>query len=99
MRRPKLIVDVPPLLDDQWTGIPVFTRRLIEALWREGSLDLQFCLGGQLLRSDDVRRAIQQLSGAFLQQWAQRRSTAEKPQARRGVPTFFPSVKIPDALF
>lgn len=93
MKRPKLQVDVEPLLDYQWTGIPVFTRRLVEALLREGSLDLQFTLGGELLTTDDVQRSIKQLSGAFLRESLDRRAPSRRTMARTGVPTLFPSVK------
>ena len=36
--RSPLTIDVTPLLDDQWTGIPVFTQRLIVALRRNGQV-------------------------------------------------------------
>ena len=41
-RKPKLTLDIAPLLEMQWTGIPVFTRRLAEALLRQGGLELDF---------------------------------------------------------
>ena len=37
-----LTLDIGPLMDNQWTGIPVFTRRLAQALIRNGQLDLTF---------------------------------------------------------
>jgi glycosyltransferase involved in cell wall biosynthesis len=92
-RRTCLLLDVEPLLDYQWTGIPVFTRRLIEALLREGTLDLRFTLGGELLTTDDVQRSIKHLSGASLRESLERRVPTRRPMARRGVPTLFPSVK------
>jgi glycosyltransferase involved in cell wall biosynthesis len=98
MKRPKLILDIHPLLDYQWTGIPVFTRRLIEALWREGSLDVSFTLGGELLKSDDVRRSIKHLSGAFLGESRDRRRRSDRTSSGRGVPRLFPSVKNPKAI-
>ena len=42
--KPKLTLDVAPLLEDQWTGIPVFTRRLVQALERSGGVDLSFAV-------------------------------------------------------
>lgn len=98
MRRPRLALDVHPLLDHQWTGIPVFTRRLVEALWREGSLDLVFTVGGEVLPAEDVRRSIQHLSGAFLGSGSRdRRLRSDPVTIGRGVPTLFPSVKNPHA--
>ena len=92
MSRPTLILDVQPLLDYQWTGIPVFTRRLIEALWREGSLDLRFTLGGEPLKTEDVQRSLKHLSGAFLRQPHGPHASRTTPS---GNPTLFPSVKHP----
>ncbi len=64
--KPPLTLDIGPLLDTQWTGIPVYTRRLAKALMLSGELDLTFAYN--LVRAPErlVRRALAIGSGAFL---------------------------------
>lgn len=62
----KLTIDIRPLLEDQWTGIPVFTRRLIRCLQRNGELDLDFALDLVRLPRSSVETALALGTGAFL---------------------------------
>ena len=64
--KPKLTVDVGPLLDDFWTGIPVFTRRLIRALERSGALELDYACDLVRLPASRVDAALTIGGGAFL---------------------------------
>lgn len=66
LSKPKLTIDVTPLLEDQWTGIPVFTRRLIQALQRDGRVDLEFCCNYSVVAAEHVNAAMKIGTGAFL---------------------------------
>ncbi|MGJ4952581.1 glycosyltransferase family 4 protein [Bradyrhizobium sp. HKCCYLS20291] len=90
--RPKVTIDVAPLLEDQWTGIPVFTRRLIQALQQDGRVDLDFCCNYALIPAEHVDAAIRIGTGAFLKDALANAARAPKlvdPNSH----LFFPSVK------
>jgi hypothetical protein len=91
--RPRLAVDVTPLLDDQWTGIPVFTRRLVEALEASGRVELEFCVRLNRLPAEPVRRAIRMGSGALLRALYERGALSAAGAIDPAVPLFYASVK------
>jgi glycosyltransferase involved in cell wall biosynthesis len=66
--RPSLTLDVSPLLEAQWTGIPVFTRRLAQALVRHGGVDVHFMSRLTPLRPSAVMRAIRASNGIALRE-------------------------------
>lgn len=65
-RKPKLALDVTPLLEDQWTGIPVFTRRLVQAIEQAGRIELEFFTNCIAVPREKVFAAIRLNTGAFL---------------------------------
>ena len=92
--RSPLTIDVTPLLDDQWTGIPVFTQRLIVALRRNGQLDLRFGVNGVAIPNDDVDLAIRAGTGIYLRDAHARALAPRRPKAvDRRIPLLYPSVK------
>lgn len=67
MARPHpLTIDVTPLLEDQWTGIPQFTRRLVQALSGTEAVDLGFSVGLTRIPTERVWAAIRAGSGTGL---------------------------------
>jgi glycosyltransferase involved in cell wall biosynthesis len=88
-----LIVDVSTLLDDHWTGIPVFTRRLIVALLRHGGLEIDFACASTLMPRDRVMEAIRSGSGVVLQEFRASSSRRHSRLSRLNRPVLFPSVK------
>ena len=97
--RSALTLDVTPLLDDQWTGIPVFTRRLALALYRSGKVDLRFCVGLSNIPADRVFAAIRYGTGAFLREELTRLSAEEAGLPHAEVPALCPSVKRTFGIF
>ena len=93
MRRPRLTVDVTPLLDDQWTGIPVFTRRLIQALLHDGRLDVHFAFAQVAIPASDVLAAIQLGTGTALRDALHRLTAGSSAAIDRRTHLLFPSVK------
>ena len=65
-RKPKLTLDITPLFESQWTGIPVFTRRLAEALLRHGGLELDFAAHLVRFPAARVIQTLKQGTGAYL---------------------------------
>lgn len=91
---PRLAIDVAPLLETQWTGIPVFTRRLVQALERTGRVRLDFQARLNRLPAEAVQRAIRAGTGAFLRDLQDRTAfdaTAMAPDP--AVPLLYTSVK------
>jgi glycosyltransferase involved in cell wall biosynthesis len=76
--RRKLTLDVGPLFDDVWTGIPVFTRRLIRALQMSEAVDLEFVCDLVRLPAARIEWALRQSAGGSLHE-----ALAE---AQRGIP-------------
>jgi glycosyltransferase involved in cell wall biosynthesis len=66
--KPKVTLDIRPLFEDQWTGIPVFTRRLAEALLRCGAVDLEFAAHHTRVPAAAVQAAIRVGAGTLLRE-------------------------------
>ncbi len=80
-------------METQWTGIPVFTRRLIESLLREGSLALSFSFNLTSIPLDRVVAAIKAGTGTFLRQEYEECAFSDFKAIDMEAPLFFPSVK------
>jgi len=91
--RPRLNIDVAPLLEDQWTGISVFTRRLIQSLHQSGRVDL--CFSVRLLQIDaaEVWKTIRYGSGAFLRAQLDHCAAGDRAPMDPIPPLLYPSVK------
>jgi glycosyltransferase involved in cell wall biosynthesis len=92
-RSARLTLDIGPLLDNQWTGIPVFTRRLAEALLRDGRIDLSFSFNLTRIRNSKVEAAMKAGTGTFLRQEYDEYSYSDCQPVDPGEPILYPSVK------
>jgi glycosyltransferase involved in cell wall biosynthesis len=90
---PRLTVDVTPLFEDHWTGIPVFTRRLVQALLRRGGVELEFCHRLTLIPTPAVLAALRAGTGTALRADYERNAGQSYPLIDRHVPLFYPTVK------
>ena len=91
--KPRITIDVGPLFEDQWTGIPVFTRRLIQSLMRHGGVHVEFCYNLTTIPHEAVFAAIQAVSGAFLRTDFERRAGQDYPLVETAGHVLYPSVK------
>ena len=89
----RLTLDITPLFETQWTGIPVFTRRLIQALLRHGGIDLRFMFRLTEIPHGAVMAAIAAGTGAFLRDGFESEAGLHAPLADRAGPFLYPSVK------
>ena len=90
--RPHLAIDIKPLLEDHWTGIPVFTRRLAHALLRDGRVELSFTHELCQIPSELALSALAAGSGSYFRDEVERRAGQwEPPKVKSAI--FFPSVK------
>jgi glycosyltransferase involved in cell wall biosynthesis len=91
--RPPITLDIGPLMEAQWTGISVFTRRLVTALLRHEGLDLSFSFRLTCIPTSEVLTAIRAGTGTLL------RERFESDAVHRGQPVdpnvglLYPSVK------
>ncbi len=91
--RPKVTLDIGPLMETQWTGIPVFTRRLAQALLRHGGMDVEFAFQLTRIPEAEVLAAIRAGSGAVLRERFESDAAAwGRPIDREGA-LLYPSVK------
>jgi glycosyltransferase involved in cell wall biosynthesis len=90
---PKLTVDIGPLFEDQWTGIPVFTRRLVQSLLRHGGVDVDFAYNLVRVPQPAVLAAIRMASGSFLRDEFERHAADDYDLIDPHQPVLFPSVK------
>jgi glycosyltransferase involved in cell wall biosynthesis len=65
-QKPPLTLDIGPLLDRHWTGIPVFTRRLAKALLSNGELEVTFACNLVRAPTERVLQAIRFGQGGYL---------------------------------
>src|SRR5271154_169413 len=93
LSRPKVTVDVGPLFEDQWTGIPVFTRRLVQSLQRHGGVDLAFAHNFARVPQAPVMAAIRMGMGSFLRDEFERHAADDYDLVDPAGPLLFPSVK------
>jgi glycosyltransferase involved in cell wall biosynthesis len=91
--KPKVTLDVAPLLETQWTGIPVFTRRLVQALQRHGGVDLEFAIHLTRVPPGPVHAAIQAGTGVFLRDALETDSHAWQGMVDASSYLLYPSVK------
>jgi hypothetical protein len=91
--KPRLTVDVGPLLETFWTGIPVFTRRLVQALLVDGRVDLSYCFNLTELPAAIVHNALAMSTGAFLRLDYETRAYASYRPADTSTPLLYPSNK------
>jgi glycosyltransferase involved in cell wall biosynthesis len=91
--RPRLTLDIRPLFETCWTGIPVFTRRLIQSLQRHGGIDLEFMFELTRVNAAAVMAAIEAGSGIFLRERFETEARVVSQAIDRGPPMFYPSVK------
>jgi glycosyltransferase involved in cell wall biosynthesis len=90
--KPKVTIEIGPLFEDQWTGIPVFTRRLIQSILRDGRVELDFTFNLARIPATQVQAAINLGTGTFLrQQYEQDAAGGELIDTRSHF--LFPSVK------
>ena len=64
--KPPLTLDIGPLLDTNWTGIPVFTWRLAKALLSNGELEVTFACNLIRAPAERVLEAIRFGEGGYL---------------------------------
>ena len=91
--RPKVTLDVSPLLERQWTGIPVFTRRLAQSILRHGGLDVDFAIQLTHVPHQPVLAAIHAGTGVFLHDDFENRSHNWRESIETASCLLYPTVK------
>ena len=89
----KVTLDIGPMLDDQWTGIPVFTRRLAQALLRHEGIDVEFAFQLTRVPYALVLSAIKAGTGTFLREALFSVDSNRYDIVDRNTPMLFPSAK------
>jgi len=93
IRRPRLTLDIGPMFASRWTGIPVFTRRLAQALLGNGELDLEFANDLVRVPEDLVRHAFHTGTGRYMRDARYATDDPGFEAVDPRVPVFYPSNK------
>ena len=88
----RVTIDVGPLLESQWTGIPAFTRRVVQSMLQRSDVAVDFSWNLARLESTAVQAAIQINSGALLRDMYERQSGGGLKLVDTAQPIFYPSV-------
>jgi glycosyltransferase involved in cell wall biosynthesis len=91
--KPTVSLDIGPLFEDHWTGIPVFTRRLAQALRRHGGVNVAFSFKLTELPLDLVDAAINAGTGTYLREAFERGAVDAHRPINPEHHLLFPSVK------
>ena len=91
--KPRLTVDITPMLEDEWTGISVFNRRLVQALEQSGRVALEYGIRTTRIAPAEARETIRHGSGAFLRGRLGERPMTAFETIDPTVPLLYPSVK------
>jgi len=70
--KPTVTLDIGPLFEDHWTGIPVFTRRLAQSLLRHGGVEVEFAFRLTVIPTARVLAAIRAGAGTLLREGFER---------------------------
>ncbi len=89
----RVMLEVGPMLESHWTGIPVFTRRLAQALLADRRLNVSFCYNLAEIPRDKLIEAIRVETGTFLRQDIEQNATRDYRPASLSQPVIYPSVK------
>jgi len=92
-RRAKLTIDVGPLFEDQWTGISVFTRRLIQALIKHENIQLAYAANLVDIPTEAVLRALAFESGGVLGDARESRPLELVKTVDPSAPLFYPMTR------
>jgi glycosyltransferase involved in cell wall biosynthesis len=91
--QPKVTLDVTPLMETHWTGIPVFTRRLVQSLLWHGGVNLEFMIQLTRVPAAAVMTAINAGTGVFLRERFESGSTFKSVVVDQTGCLLYPSVK------
>lgn len=91
--RPRLTLDIGPLFAGRWTGIPVFTRRLAQALLSQGELDITFAKDLVRVPENLVRHAFQTGTGRYMRDASCAGDDTQFEAVDPYVPVFYPGDK------
>jgi glycosyltransferase involved in cell wall biosynthesis len=89
----RIALDVAPLLESQWTGIPVFTRRLAAALSASGRVKLDYAVRLTRIPEEMALAAMRQGTGTFLRDRFERLEAEGLEPVDPAVPLLYASVK------
>jgi glycosyltransferase involved in cell wall biosynthesis len=88
-----LTLDIGPLIETVWTGIPVFTRRLAQSLLADPRFDVTFAFNLLRVPRNLVEAAIRAETGVFLRDVYESGADAVSHPIDPSQPLLYPSVK------
>src|SRR5579871_6598677 len=90
---PSVLVDVSPLLETHWTGIPVYTARLVRLLLADPEIEARFMMHGRRIRKANVVHALEAMTGVYLRNDYERGRCIDSGDCESADKALFPTVK------
>jgi len=88
-----ILVDALPLLESFWTGIPVYTARLIRLILDDPEIDPAFMIHGRPIERIQLLHALELATGIYLRSSYERGSCIDRSGGRSFKKVLYPSVK------
>jgi glycosyltransferase involved in cell wall biosynthesis len=88
-----ILVDAGPLLESFWTGIPVYTARLIRLILDDPEIDPAFMIHGRLVDRTQLLHTLELATGIYLRSAYERGRCIDWSERRSFQKVLYPSVK------
>ena len=88
-----ILVDASPILESYWTGIPVYTGRLLRLILDDPEIDPAFMIHGRPIMRPHLVRALKLRTGVYLRSDYERGICIDRSARRSFEKVLYPSVK------
>jgi len=88
-----VLVDASPLLESHWTGIPVFTARLLRLILDDPDIDPAFMIHGRPIKREPLLQALALRTGVYLRSAYEQGICIDRSGGRSFEKALYPSVK------
>jgi glycosyltransferase involved in cell wall biosynthesis len=88
-----ILVDAGPLLESHWTGIPVYSARLIRLIAQDPAIDSAFMIHGRVVERSRIEQALMLGTGLYLRSAYERGIAVDRSERKQFQKVLYPSVK------
>lgn len=93
-RKPRVTIDISPLIESQWSGIPIFTRRLALALLQSPEIELEFAVHLTRIPRQSAIAALNTSNGVLLREFVDQHNGVSWESVDPTSFLLYPTVKV-----